>query len=940
MSTVETYNIPLPEGYSIVEKLGAGGYGEVWKATAPGGVEKAVKLVYGHCNEGMAEREQKALERVKSVRHPFMLSIERYEIVESRLVIVTELADMSLQDEFVRCQNAGHVGIPRDRLLGYLWDAAEALDFLVERHSLQHLDIKPENLLIVGDHTKVADFGLVKQLASQTLNSMMGGITPLYSAPEVFDDNPSPKSDQYSLAIVYQHMLTDTLPFPGRTPAQLAKQHTLATPNLRPLNEADRQVLEKALAKDPAERFADCREFIKALRNVGISNSATLHQGDSCNYPPIVTAAENDTKPVAELDTAAIEVPLSTTATQVLTPGQTPPQPPIPQPVEQPTAPALPLFPAVDSQVTDVEFPEITLDIESATRPTLFVGVGGVGLRMLSATRKQAQQSQLANDTPLAWLGIDTDRDSLAGRNLPAPDYCVAHEDTLHIPLRRPKQYRDSSQNLLKWVSRRWLYNIPRSLQTRGFRPLGRIAVVDHAAEVLTALQARLVQLASSSEDSEHTSPVRVVIFAGMSGGTGSGTVIDVAQAVRSLCRQASLEVQVQGLLGCTYEAGGADSLAAANMLSLLTELSNVQLQGNKGDDTPQGAPSLFESSSPPFDRVHTVAIPMQGSAATNAQLESVANYLLLQAEGKTEPLFDALYSAPKDTDASFSLRTCECIDLKKLQEELCCSKQQQLLKAILDNWLKESDGETETLAQLFGRHQNSSFARAVLRLYPEIVVEEEIDPQAEVESEPKKEAFKANQKRAADVKRLALAFLELLNEYLPPEDIQPGDDEALVNTVTSNVLPQFVQEIRDEMVAELNLGGRLSELLLTAISEVANADSESCSSLIVKTALDETKNWPLECGYEQRSVLLIPAEKESNGLLAEVRETFPTLSACRSPLSRMLLLREGSSLNPLDLAARLAETFPDVDEAAGRLHARTDIAWRDLRLIDDKARS
>lgn len=125
MSTSVATSIELPVGYTVVDRLGAGGYGEVWKATAPGGVEKAIKIVFGHCDEGMAERELKSLERIRSVRHPFVLSIERYEIVNNRLVIVTELADMSLSDCFQNYLNDGHSGIPRDQLIAYMWDAAE-----------------------------------------------------------------------------------------------------------------------------------------------------------------------------------------------------------------------------------------------------------------------------------------------------------------------------------------------------------------------------------------------------------------------------------------------------------------------------------------------------------------------------------------------------------------------------------------------------------------------------------------------------------------------------------------------------------------------------------------------------------------------------------------------------------------------------------------------
>src|SRR5262245_16958846 len=265
MSTgTQNCEIVLP-GYALAERIGSGGYAEVWRAEAPGGIEKAVKIVHGYYDDEFASQELKALERIKGVRHPFLLSLERFEIVNGRLAILTELADMSLDQRLRQCRADGLPGSPRDELLQYMADAAEALDFLSQRHSLLHLDIKPENLLILGDHIKVADFGLVKELATRTQNSLVSGMTPTYAAPEMFDDEPTAQSDQYSLAIVYQHMLVGTLPFAGRTAAQLAKQHTLADPQLGSLPASDRPAVARALAKKPEDRFASCRAFVDAL---------------------------------------------------------------------------------------------------------------------------------------------------------------------------------------------------------------------------------------------------------------------------------------------------------------------------------------------------------------------------------------------------------------------------------------------------------------------------------------------------------------------------------------------------------------------------------------------------------------------------------------------------------------------------------------------------
>src|SRR4051812_30538698 len=253
-------------GYVLQQRIGAGGFGEVWRATAPGGLNKAVKFVYGAVDDLRATREMASLEKVKGVNHPFLLSLERIEIVDGQLVIITELADGSLKDRFAYYREQGLPGIPRDELLKYLSDTADGLDFLHQKHNLQHLDIKPENLLVVGNHAKVADFGLVKDL-EQPCASMLTGLTPTYSPPELFDGRPNQHSDQYSLAIVYQEMLTGERPFMGRTAAQLAAQHMHSAPGLTSLPLSDRPIIARALSKQPQRRYPTCREFIQALRD-------------------------------------------------------------------------------------------------------------------------------------------------------------------------------------------------------------------------------------------------------------------------------------------------------------------------------------------------------------------------------------------------------------------------------------------------------------------------------------------------------------------------------------------------------------------------------------------------------------------------------------------------------------------------------------------------
>src|SRR5437588_1523701 len=228
---IESQAEPLP-GYRLIERLGGGGFGEVWKCEAPGGLLKAIKFVFGNLDlagDGgqRAEQELKALKRVMTVRHPYVLSLERFDIIDGQLLIVMELADRNLWDRFKECRQKGLPGIPREELLAYMEETAEALDLMNIQYQLQHLDIKPQNIFLVHQHIKVADFGLVKDLEGSQA-SVTGGITPVYAAPETFDGKVSRFSDQYSFAIVYQELLTAVRPFPGHT----VPPRTM--PNLRP----------------------------------------------------------------------------------------------------------------------------------------------------------------------------------------------------------------------------------------------------------------------------------------------------------------------------------------------------------------------------------------------------------------------------------------------------------------------------------------------------------------------------------------------------------------------------------------------------------------------------------------------------------------------------------------------------------------------------------
>jgi serine/threonine protein kinase len=252
---------PIP-GYRVLRRLGKGGSGEVWEVEAPGGLAKAIKLA--RIDHTLAQRELEGLQTIRRIRHPFLLVIERFELLEGKLIVVTELADMSTADRFEEYVGRGMPGIPRMELLGYIKEAAEVLDTMSQKHGILHLDVKPTNLLLLGGHVKVADFGLV-QPKDAFIGAENLAFTPAYSAPEMFEGRVTPTSDQYSLAVTFQELLTGSRPYRATQVVALAAEQQENPPDVSTLPDKDRLIVLRALDRDPSRRFRCCRDFVDAL---------------------------------------------------------------------------------------------------------------------------------------------------------------------------------------------------------------------------------------------------------------------------------------------------------------------------------------------------------------------------------------------------------------------------------------------------------------------------------------------------------------------------------------------------------------------------------------------------------------------------------------------------------------------------------------------------
>ena len=153
-----------------------------------------------------------------------------------------------------------------------------------------------------------SDFAAITDDLEGIMASVTGGVTPVYAAPETFDGWVSRFCDQYSLAIVYQELLSGQRPFNGTNVRQLIMQHLQAAPNLASLPLGDQSVVSRALSKNPDHRFPSCREFVQALRVAQGYNAVPTRSAEAPppSEPAALSSGSSETGTKEEGDTGKI----------------------------------------------------------------------------------------------------------------------------------------------------------------------------------------------------------------------------------------------------------------------------------------------------------------------------------------------------------------------------------------------------------------------------------------------------------------------------------------------------------------------------------------------------------------------------------------------------------------------------------------------------------
>ena len=275
--------------FQIVEKIGTGGMGSVYKASQPAMNRMvAIKILHPKLagRKDLTSRFRREARAMSQLSHPNTVKVFMYGELEDdgSLYIVMELLEGRNLNQTVRKEGA----MAPERAIPVLIQVCGALQ---EAHELGivHRDLKPENIFLsrqggILDFPKVLDFGLAKVTERQmqpgslilTQEGMVFG-TPEFMSPEQAQGKTlDARSDIYSLAVILYEVLTAKLPFSARTPMEYIQKHVMEpiiplgqrVPELK-FPKGLEQVLEKALSKRPEDRYQSASQFAEALRPFG-----------------------------------------------------------------------------------------------------------------------------------------------------------------------------------------------------------------------------------------------------------------------------------------------------------------------------------------------------------------------------------------------------------------------------------------------------------------------------------------------------------------------------------------------------------------------------------------------------------------------------------------------------------------------------------------------
>jgi TolB-like protein/tRNA A-37 threonylcarbamoyl transferase component Bud32/tetratricopeptide (TPR) repeat protein len=285
---LEKLRASLSDRYDVEREIGQGGMATVFLARDVRHERKvAIKVLHEDLGAALgAERFRREIQIATSLTHPHILTLyDSGEAAGSLFYVMPFIEGESLRHRMDREQQ-----LPIDKALKITGEVASALDY-AHRKGVVHRDIKPENILLEEGHAIVADFGIAR--AVSTMGDAGGALTktgmslgtPTYMSPEqsFAEKDIDGRSDMYSLACVLYEMLVGQPPFTGPNAQAVMARHSMAeVPSMQivrsTIPDEVEEVVMRALAKSPADRFATVAEFAAELEECVIDYHTTTRR--------------------------------------------------------------------------------------------------------------------------------------------------------------------------------------------------------------------------------------------------------------------------------------------------------------------------------------------------------------------------------------------------------------------------------------------------------------------------------------------------------------------------------------------------------------------------------------------------------------------------------------------------------------------------------------
>ena len=268
---LELHGEPL-RGYRLLEKIGAGSFGSVHRAFQPQvGREVAIKVIHPRFanNPGFIRRFEAETQMVARLEHPHIVPLyDFWREPDGAYQVMRYLRGGSLREALCKAP------LPLERAVRLLDQIAVAIS-VAHRHGVVHRDVKPANILLDEDgNAYLSDFGIAKDLVLAELGGPGSGPNALayYLSPEEILGQPAtPRTDIYGLGLILYEVLAGCHPFAQNHADEIVDKHLQEPiPSLvatRPdVPDAVDEVIGKATAKDPGERYSDASALAAAFR--------------------------------------------------------------------------------------------------------------------------------------------------------------------------------------------------------------------------------------------------------------------------------------------------------------------------------------------------------------------------------------------------------------------------------------------------------------------------------------------------------------------------------------------------------------------------------------------------------------------------------------------------------------------------------------------------